>query len=100
MAEQQQDISNRDLLLAMHADIKVMIAGHATLTERVDNVADKIDTHIDDDKRKHEALDNRMKASENWRSRVMGMFVVIGAGVAFLSDLVKDAIASAWPWGH
>lgn len=99
MAE-QQDISNRDLLLAMHADMKLLVSATATLTERVNNTAQKIDDHIDDDKLKHEALDKRVAAGENWRQRVMGMFVVIGAGVGFLASVAKDAIAAAWPWGH
>lgn len=99
MAE-QQDISNRDLLLAMHADMKLLVSSSATLTERVNNVAQKIDDHIDDDKHKHEVVDKRLAAHDNWRSRVMGIVTVVGAALGFIGAVAKDAIAAAWPWGH
>lgn len=116
--EQEQPITTRDLLLEMRADLKSALLGQAILGERVENIIDtqaqvkedlrnatdevtrKIDAHIADDNAKHEAGDARVKTLENWRSRIMGMLVIVGAGLGFLGAIAKDAIAAAWPWGH
>jgi hypothetical protein len=88
--------------------------GQAVLGERVDNVIDtqrqvkedlknstdevvkKIDDHIADDNKKHGEGDARIKALENWKSRVIGMAAVIATGLGFVGALAKDAIAAIW----
>lgn len=98
--EPEQNLTARDILLELRTDVKAVMLAQGILGERVDNVIKtqhEVKQALDT---KDEGLEKRVKVVEDWKSKVMGMLVVIGAGVGFAASLAKDALAAAFHWGN
>lgn len=87
MTDNQNQLSNRDILLEMRADIKSVMLGHAVLGERVDAIKEDLGEV------KKTAADLR-----EWRAKVMGMVIVAGGALGFLGSLARDALANTFHW--
>ena len=87
----QQEILTE--LRGIRGDVTKLTASQAALTERVGNLIDKTDEHIEADDVMHISLEKRMDALETWRNRAAGVLMVVTLIGGALFAMTKDAIA-------
>lgn len=80
---------------AMHA----LAVAQATMTERVGNLIEKVNTHLQDDEEIHEEHEGKIGALETWRTKLttkIGTYAAIAAAVfTVLGGLAEKAVAAA-----
>lgn len=91
--DDQQNVSNRDLILEMHGDIKQILAAQAATNA-------KLDAHIKEDDDKHNKVDADIDGLKAFRSKLLGYAAAVSFAIGLMVSLAKDALASAIHWGR
>lgn len=80
-----------------------VVTANAVLTERVNNVIEKVDTHLDADKDIHKSQGDDIVSLKDWRTSLKAKIATYAAVAAFVWGVVftigKEAFASVFHLG-
>lgn len=80
-----------------------VVTANAVLTERVNNVIEKVDTHLDDDKDTHKTQGDAIISLNDWRTSLKAKIASYAAVAAFVWGVVfslgKEALANIFHIG-
>lgn len=78
-----------------------VVTANAVLTERVDNLIDKVDGHLKADDEIHDAHTKKIEGLDKWRTELKTKIATYSAiAVAVIGavwEVGKEAVARVWP---